>query len=210
MGKIVSRVELNDLRDQLVNCCKNQQNVLQNLATSLESVSQNGSFQGATADSIKSYYGEVYGPLVATMELAVAKATTDINSLLDEFTGSVDSEYNALIKEDFLDNLDKGFENIQSNILSKDSVVRNAINEVSDIIDLGETTINSLGSIEGEIHYKIGKIKTSLESFDSGNQNKGDELKEIVDSIKYVLGTIGSTYSNGISINYLNRTTRAI
>lgn len=155
------------------------------------------SFQGAAADNIKSYWGEMHVTATTALSAALSELAMRYAAYMDGY-GGIDSARDARFEESTLTAVYTQFASSRSDLAGKDSTLRGAVNSVSDLIGGWTPSTSAIDSTLAELadNARDLRIKVSMyEGMHLANASACDALASSAGALVASLGSGGTAAS---------------
>lgn len=138
----------------------------------------NGSFTGATADSIKYYLSDVHLTILASMK-TLAQNMEDQVALYKAGYYSVDNTTNFVLDEEAINSYRSDLDSQLGTVLDRKEIVDSAINSIHDLLPLGKPGISGVTSAHNGVNTEMNTLKNNVSTLESATVQALDGSTEV-------------------------------
>lgn len=175
--------ELNDLQSEFSKRVKNITAKLDTVKSKTEAITKLASFQGKAADKAKHYFQTVHGTSVDQLKNTVLHLEKNLSKMISEFHQTVDEASNAVITEEYLNDVNKKVQKTKNEMLATHHEGEQVIKSVADVIPLTAPDISRFIDRVNQSRKYIHDVNKKLLDFDRKALQIVNESKQEVDKV---------------------------
>nr|WP_242622143.1 T7SS effector LXG polymorphic toxin [Olsenella sp. Marseille-P4559] len=154
------------------------------------------SFEGATADAVKSYWGQVHGCMASALGAALTQLTASYSEYFNELDAIDGSAYARFVQEE-VESAQGKASDVGPTFADVDGGVRSALGSVSDIVSVAAPGVDAVTSGLSAIEQETGDLDRQVSAAESDGVAKAAAAAELISSAEGFLAQIEAGSAGG-------------